>query len=371
MRSTLSAAADAATGQENDAGHGSRRRGARGCQRRDLSGGGRSRSASVRTARTPSMPPSCWPAPTPRAGKSRCGSGSPPPPSTTSPTNSRRCSFAQQQILGGNGLHRTTDDVDTDRDHRRRGRSGPRGRPGQTVLRPPGDPTSERPIAPHHRGPRRCHRLPDAPGLHPATAPRMTPTVATRGPRPLAGPRGHPLADPGLLDHPRAGAGIRGTVGERGHPGGPRHPCPARGLPSRVDPRAGPRPPGTPLGRWAHPMRPLGRDLAAAAGLAAAVVVSLVIVRVTASEPEPTPTPARVTTGPRRRTRHRGRRSRRRPAPQQPPPFRQTDPGSSSLRRLAAIRDTGAVQRGTGEPAARPRTPDRAPGADPHRRALP
>ena len=44
-------------------------------------------------------------------------------------------------------------------------------------------------------------------------------------------------------------------------------------------------------------MRPLGRDLAVAAGLAAAVVVSLVIVRVTASEPEPTPTPARVTTG--------------------------------------------------------------------------
>jgi hypothetical protein len=42
-------------------------------------------------------------------------------------------------------------------------------------------------------------------------------------------------------------------------------------------------------------MRPLGRDLAAAAGLAAAVVVSLVIVRVTTSEPEPTPTPA--TTG--------------------------------------------------------------------------
>ena len=45
-------------------------------------------------------------------------------------------------------------------------------------------------------------------------------------------------------------------------------------------------------------MRPLARDLAAAAGLAAAVVVSLVIVRVTASGPEPTPTPARVTTGP-------------------------------------------------------------------------
>jgi hypothetical protein len=44
-------------------------------------------------------------------------------------------------------------------------------------------------------------------------------------------------------------------------------------------------------------MRPLGKDLAAAAGLAAAVVVSLVIVRVTASEPEPTPTLARVTTG--------------------------------------------------------------------------
>ena len=44
-------------------------------------------------------------------------------------------------------------------------------------------------------------------------------------------------------------------------------------------------------------MRPLGRDLAAAAGLTAAVVVSLVIVRVTASEPEPAPTPARVTTG--------------------------------------------------------------------------
>jgi len=44
-------------------------------------------------------------------------------------------------------------------------------------------------------------------------------------------------------------------------------------------------------------MRPLARDLAAAAGLAAAVVVSLVIVRVTASQPEPTPTPARVTTG--------------------------------------------------------------------------
>ena len=43
-------------------------------------------------------------------------------------------------------------------------------------------------------------------------------------------------------------------------------------------------------------MRPLGRDLAAAAGLAAAVVVSLVIVRVTASEPEPTPTPARHAT---------------------------------------------------------------------------
>ena len=42
-------------------------------------------------------------------------------------------------------------------------------------------------------------------------------------------------------------------------------------------------------------MRPLSRDLAAAAGLTAAVVVSLVIVRVTASE---TPTPARVTTGP-------------------------------------------------------------------------
>jgi len=44
-------------------------------------------------------------------------------------------------------------------------------------------------------------------------------------------------------------------------------------------------------------MRPLGRDLAAAAGLTAAVVVSLVIVRVTASEPEPIPTSARVTTG--------------------------------------------------------------------------
>ena len=44
-------------------------------------------------------------------------------------------------------------------------------------------------------------------------------------------------------------------------------------------------------------MRPLGRDLAAAAGLAAAVVVSLVIVRVTASQPEPAPTLARVTTG--------------------------------------------------------------------------
>src|SRR5664279_4798152 len=44
-------------------------------------------------------------------------------------------------------------------------------------------------------------------------------------------------------------------------------------------------------------MRPLARDLAAAAGLAAAVVVSLVIVRVTASQPEATPTPARVTTG--------------------------------------------------------------------------
>ena len=124
-----------------------------------------------------------------------------------------------------------------------------------------------------------------------------TPRSRQRSPRPLAGPRGHPLADPGLLDHPGAGTGIRGTVGERGHPGGPRHPCPARRLPSRVDPRAGHRPPGTPLGRWALPMRPLGRDLAAAAGLAAAVVVSLVIVRVTASEPEPTPTPARVTTG--------------------------------------------------------------------------
>jgi hypothetical protein len=44
-------------------------------------------------------------------------------------------------------------------------------------------------------------------------------------------------------------------------------------------------------------MRPLGRDLTAAAGLAAAVVVSLVIVRVTASEPEPAPTPARYATG--------------------------------------------------------------------------
>ena len=44
-------------------------------------------------------------------------------------------------------------------------------------------------------------------------------------------------------------------------------------------------------------MRPLARDLAAAAGLAAAVVVSLVIVRATASEPEPTPTPARPATG--------------------------------------------------------------------------
>jgi len=43
-------------------------------------------------------------------------------------------------------------------------------------------------------------------------------------------------------------------------------------------------------------MRPLARDLTAAAGLAAAVVVSLVIVRVTASEPEPAPTSARVTT---------------------------------------------------------------------------
>ena len=42
-------------------------------------------------------------------------------------------------------------------------------------------------------------------------------------------------------------------------------------------------------------MRPLSRDLAAAAGLTAGVVASLVIVRVTASE---TPTPARVTTGP-------------------------------------------------------------------------
>ena len=44
-------------------------------------------------------------------------------------------------------------------------------------------------------------------------------------------------------------------------------------------------------------MRPLARDLAAVAGLAAAVAVSLLIVRVTASEPEPTPTLARVTTG--------------------------------------------------------------------------
>ena len=44
-------------------------------------------------------------------------------------------------------------------------------------------------------------------------------------------------------------------------------------------------------------MKPMARDLAAAAGLAAAVVVSLVIVRVTASEPEPAPTSARVTTG--------------------------------------------------------------------------
>ena len=44
-------------------------------------------------------------------------------------------------------------------------------------------------------------------------------------------------------------------------------------------------------------MRPLGRDLAVAASLAAAVVVSLVIVRVTASEPAPAPTPARATTG--------------------------------------------------------------------------
>jgi len=44
-------------------------------------------------------------------------------------------------------------------------------------------------------------------------------------------------------------------------------------------------------------MRPLGRDLAVAAGLAATVVVSLVIVRVTASEPEPAPTPARPATG--------------------------------------------------------------------------
>jgi len=44
-------------------------------------------------------------------------------------------------------------------------------------------------------------------------------------------------------------------------------------------------------------MKPLGRDLAAAAGLAAAVVVSLVIVRVTASEPETAPPLARVTTG--------------------------------------------------------------------------
>src|SRR5664279_3815231 len=105
------------------------------------------------------------------------------------------------------------------------------------------------------------------------------------------------MADPGLLDHPRAGPGIRGTVGERGHLGGPRHPCSPRRLPSRVDPRARHRPPGTPPGRWALPMRPLGRDLAVAAGLAAAVVVSLVIVRVTASEPEPAPTPARATTG--------------------------------------------------------------------------
>jgi len=44
-------------------------------------------------------------------------------------------------------------------------------------------------------------------------------------------------------------------------------------------------------------MRPLARDLAAVAGLAAAVAVSLLIVRVTASEPEPTPASARVTTG--------------------------------------------------------------------------
>ena len=44
-------------------------------------------------------------------------------------------------------------------------------------------------------------------------------------------------------------------------------------------------------------MRPLARDLAAAAGLAAAVVVSLLIVRVTASEPETAPPLARVTTG--------------------------------------------------------------------------
>ena len=41
-------------------------------------------------------------------------------------------------------------------------------------------------------------------------------------------------------------------------------------------------------------MRPLGRDLAAAAGLTAAVVVSLVIVRVTASEPAPAPAAARA-----------------------------------------------------------------------------
>ena len=43
-------------------------------------------------------------------------------------------------------------------------------------------------------------------------------------------------------------------------------------------------------------MKPLTKDLAVAAGLAAAVVISLVLVRVTDTDPEPTLSSALVTT---------------------------------------------------------------------------
>ena len=118
----------------------------------------------------------------------------------------------------------------------------------------------------------------------------------------------------------------------------------------------------------AVPMRLLTRDLAAVAGLAAAVVVSLVIVRVTASEPEPT-----TTASPRASTADVARwsdasapiRGSSSPAASPSAPMTTTTQVAAPQQQasLTLVLSSGVPV----NPRARPHTPDRPPGAYPNR----